>query len=628
LTQAMVLTEATEAPALAPLTLRPYQTAAIQAVGTYVKEGGRRALVALPTGTGKTVIFSEMAKFATRGRVLIIAHREELLDQARAKLLEANPHLTIGIEQGARTAPPGVDVVLGSIQTFAVSPQRLEKIQPDTFSLVVVDEAHHATAPTYVKVLSRFGLTPDTRDLEKPDDNAAANGDAAADGIPRAPTRLSTAARKNAFKERMASFIPPATAPVLAGFTATPTRSDGKGLEAVFDELVYSRTIREMMEEGYLAPVRGQRIHTGSDITQVGTRAGDYVESQLSEAINNQPRNDLIVQAFADYGERRQTLVFCVDVKHTIDVCEAFRESGYSADWVVGNKRDMERPRADVIADYKDGKTNILVNCMVLTEGFDAPETACIIMARPTKSSLLYTQMLGRGTRLAEGKEDLLVLDLVDIAKAGVNNCNTLFGLPPKLTVPPDADYAQVSREVDELAGALPERLFEMASSIDELRTMAAEFDPLASSEVEEWMDATMHWTKTAFGYALNIPQPAASQGEGDGMYPGRSKKPVQVGIVVDMLEKATVAIKEPGVNSYQLAPGGYPTARIALHAAEAWVGENYGSASVLLDKNARWRGGSPSQKQLALAGKLGIEVSPNMTKGDVSTLIDITLNA
>ena len=134
-------------------------------------------------------------------------------------------------------------------------------------------------------------------------------------------------------------------------------------------------------------------------------------------------------------------------------------------------------------------------------------------------------------------------------------------------------------------------------------------------------MDATMHWTKTAFGYALNIPQPAGAQGEGG------AKKPVQVGIVVDMLEKATVAIKEPGVNSYQLAPGGYQTARIALHAAEAWVSENYGSASALLDKNARWRGGSPSQKQLALAGKLGIEVSPNMTKGDVSTLIDVRLN-
>lgn len=574
------------------MTLRDYQTECIQAVARYASQGGRRGLVALPTGTGKTVIFAEMARLARKGRVLVLAHREELLDQAATRIRDAlGLERSIGVEQASRTSN-GADIVVASVQTLAVSPQRLEAMDPSQFSLVIVDEAHHSVARTYLQALSRFGLAPDVADLSN-------------DALNRKQVRAEV-------RDRFEAFTPDTTsAPLLAGFTATPTRTDGRGLEWLFDELVYSRSIREMMEAGWLCPMRGERVRTQADITGVKTKAGDYQESALSEAVNTPERNALVVDSYQALADGRQALVFAVDVQHTKDLCAAFQWAGVRADYVIGETKE----RSPIIDAYRAGDLQVLVNCMVLTEGFDAPETSCLVMARPTKSSLLYQQMLGRGTRIAEGKDDLLVIDLADTAKAGVSNINTMFGLPPELAHDNDSDVLDVVDEVDDLRDSVPVDMFGSAQTVDELREMADSFDPLQAATVENWLGARLAWTKTAFGYHLSVPIGR------DAMHRGRT---VSLGVVVDLLGRAELRLKEAGARAQVLARNaGIQT---AIRQAEEWVEENANETLHMLDRKAKWRQDAPSPKQAAFAAKLGLQVAPSMTKGDVSQLIDAAL--
>lgn len=571
----------------AAFALRPYQADCLYALRKFGMQGHKRGLIAMATGLGKTVVFAEMAGKAKK-KMLVIAHREELLAQAKDKILRANPHLSVEIEQAANKASMSADVVVASVQTFAVNPARLHRWAPDEFSAVIVDEAHHAVARTYLEVLSYFGLVPAIADLK--------DGDLARSHI------------RQEVRERFESFKPAASAPFLAGFTATPTRTDARGLEYIFDDIVYSMTIRDGIEGRWLVPIKGQRITTGTNISEVKLSRGDFQERALSNAVNTDERNALAVNAYRQHAEGRQALVFCVDVEHTKAMTQAFRSAGYKAEYVVGSKKDMEKPREDVIADYQRSAVQVLVNCMVLTEGFDAPETSALIMARPTKSTLLYTQMMGRGTRLAPGKADLLVLDMVDVAsKAGVNSVNTLFGLPPHLDFG-ESDVLTAAKEIEEL-GDVPLAMFEQAASIPELRTLAEQFDPLMQAQVEEWLRTALSWTKTAFGYAISVP------GNGE------ARAPLQIGVVVNMLGQADVRVKHRSQKPQYLARN--EDVQTAISMAEDWVSRHVPDAGALLDKNAGWHSDAPSEKQLRFAERLKIKVNESMTKGDLSKLID-----
>lgn len=574
-------TTTTALPAPGKLQLRDYQRDAISAVRDGFGRGVRRQLIELPTGTGKTVVFASIPG-RVKKKTLIIAHRSELLDQARDKLAAANPDLRIEIEQADRHADQSADVIIASIQTLATSPGRLQAFNPADYSIVVVDEAHHAVARTYVETFAHFGLAPDIEGLR---DNDLTRREMRAD-------------IKAAFEE----FSPAPDTPVLLGVTATSGRTDGRGLAAMFDEIVFHRTIKDMMLAGWLARVRGLRIGSGVSLEGVKTRAGDFAERELAEAVNLVERNKLAVSAYQEHATGRQAIAFAVDVAHATALCDEFLAAGIRAATVFGETPKLQR--ADTIARYRTGEINVLVNCMVLTEGFDAPETSCIVMTRPTKSSLLYTQMLGRGTRLAEGKEDLLILDIVDIAKAGIASLNTLFGLPPKFDMTGLGELADVidAQRAVEGFNDLPEDVVAEATSVSDLDAAAKEFDPLAPAVLPDYLRTTMAWYRTPYGYAIQT---------GDRE---------QVGVVEDQLGHATAAFRGPGQQAIEI--GRYASVQGAIEDAEGWIREHRGEQMQLLRADARWRKLEPTEKQLKTARQLKIKVPESATRGIISQLI------
>lgn len=299
--------------------MRPYQVECIAAHLKYAHQKVKRQLVAMPTGTGKTVMFAQIPQKAQGRRVLVIAHRTELLAQAATKISESNPDLKVEIEQAGQKASPATQVIVASIQTLAVSPERLENLDPDNIGVVIIDEAHHATAKTYLRVLYRFGLAPD----------------------PDSITNYQLTAKKlnSETRKLFMDFQLPPNAPYLFGYTATPHRTDGIGLEYVFDEIVFQRSIQDMMKEGWLADIRGIQIPTETDIEDVKVSRGDYQEKALSEMVNTKPRNETLVNAYLAHAPDRQALCFCVDVEHTEAVTEAFQEAGVNTAMVVGTTK-------------------------------------------------------------------------------------------------------------------------------------------------------------------------------------------------------------------------------------------------------------------------------------------------
>ncbi|MCH7622261.1 MAG: DEAD/DEAH box helicase [Chloroflexi bacterium] len=531
------------------------------------------------------LIFSQLPRVLP-GRMLVIAHREELLDQAAEKIEWANPELTVDVEQANRHSSPEAQVVVASIQTLATSPHRLDALGPDSFRVIVVDEAHHIVAHSYLRVLAALGLAPDVSGLT--------NGEL---------TRRSVSLKvRRIFQD----FRPSPDAPLLVGYTATPSRTDGRGLEFVLDEIVYSKSILEMMETGWLSEIRGVRLDTGTSISDVKVSRADYQDGALSEAVNVKARNDTAVKGYLALAEGRQALVFCVDVAHTQDMTRAFQTEGIAAGYVVGSSSSDERHH--VIETYRRRDLQVLCNCMVLTEGFDAPETDCIIMARPTKSSLLYTQMLGRGTRLAEGKKDLVVLDLVDIAGAGVNTVNTLFGLPPKL----DLSSVGVLGAGDELSRVLEQVSLEQlaeATTIEDVLRLAREFNPLLAAQLPDYLSTTMAWVKVGSGYALSL-----SKGS--------------IGVVVNQLGGATVKHHLPGERVRIL--GQLPGEQQALTWAEEMVSKDFPADLSLVNRNAAWRRRKdpPTEKQLLWCRKMKVNVPDGATKADVQIILSRAFNS
>ncbi|MFD9405293.1 DEAD/DEAH box helicase, partial [Streptomyces sp. NPDC060011] len=342
-------------------TPRPYQVDAIEALRKGWAAGTNRLAVVLPTGAGKTVVFSHLAHqmldTLNGGRVLVIAHREELIEQAAAKLLAVDPMLRVGIVKAQRDDHADADVIVASVQTLAVAKRR-EAIRD--IGLVIVDECHHAAARTYMEVLEHFGAWR---------------------GVP------------------------------VAGFTATMTRTDG-GLAEVWEDVVFRLDILDMIGDGYLCDVRGKRITVDSlDLDKVRTRGGDLVDGQLGKALEDSGALDAIAKAYVDHAGDRPGVVFTPTVATAQAAAAALEAAGITAAPVWGGmSRDDRRA---TLARYSAGDVQVLTNCMVLTEGFDAPHTSCAVIARPTKSPGLYVQMAGRALRPAPGKRDALLLDVM-----------------------------------------------------------------------------------------------------------------------------------------------------------------------------------------------------------------------
>lgn len=528
--------------------LRQYQWEALEAVNEFEAKGIRRQLIVLPTGTGKTVIFSHLPKTRKDSLpMLVLAHREELLNQAKDKIERANPELTVAIEQGSNYAGRP-DVVIASVATLGRSDEkRLRSFGKDYFRAVVIDEAHHAAAPTYRRVLDYF-------------DSA-----------------------------------------LHLGVTATPQRGDNTRLTDVFDEIVYYKTIREMIEDAWLAPLRGFRLSSDTDLSGVSTRAGDFAEGELSQAVNTPERNMLVLRAFKDILHGGKTLVFCVDVSHATDIYELAKKNGIAAGLVHGATPSDER--AHILKEFSKGNVQLLANCMVLTEGFDEPSIAGIIMARPTQSQLLYTQIVGRGTRTFPGKQSCTVVDIADTVRTKVP-----VGLPTLMGLPPDFD----------LDG---NDLLKATEDFERLENKA----PSLLANVKSLADLEAAWEKVDL-FTPPPPNPALLEFSSfiwlainDGSYFLGLGPEESLHLQTDALGRCSV---EHLVKQQRISIAQSPDLRTGFSTADQWVKENRSDKVVLLDLGARWRADPPTEKQIKWLKKFGAPYE-HLSKGEASQVLD-----
>lgn len=334
--------------------LRPYQNAARTAIFEQWDMGVQKTLLVLPTGCGKTIVFAKVTEDCVRGgdRVLILAHRGELLEQAADKIKKATG-LSCAVEKAEQTCDGSwFRVVVGSVQTL-MREKRLKQFPADFFGTIIIDEAHHAISESYQKVLAHFSQAK------------------------------------------------------VLGVTATPDRGDMRNLGQVFESLAYEYTLPKAIKEGFLAPIKALTLPLKVDITQVGVQAGDYKTSDLGTALD--PYLYQIAEEMSKVCRDRKTVVFLPLVATSQKFRDILNEKGFRAVEVNGNSDG----RAQILADFDSGKYNVMCNSMLLTEGWDCPSVDCIVILRPTKSRSLYCQMVGRGTRLCEGKEQLLLLDFL-----------------------------------------------------------------------------------------------------------------------------------------------------------------------------------------------------------------------
>ena len=334
--------------------LRPYQQQARDRIHAEWDAGHTRTLLVLPTGTGKTIVFASVAADQVRAgdRVLILAHRGELLEQAADKL-QRSTGLVSAVEKAESTCLDSwFRVVVGSVQTLQRT-ARLERFPQDYFGTIIIDEAHHAITDGYRRILDYFE-----------------------------------------------------SAKVL-GVTATPDRGDMRNLGEVFDSLAFEYKLTDAIKEGYLCKIMAQTIPLQLDITSVTMSGGDYAVGDLGTALD--PYLEQIAAEMARRCKSRKTVVFLPLIKTSQKFRDLLNTHGFRAAEVNGQSDD----RRQVLADFDAGKYNVLCNSMLLTEGWDCPSVDCVVVLRPTKVRSLYSQMVGRGTRLSPGKTDLLLLDFL-----------------------------------------------------------------------------------------------------------------------------------------------------------------------------------------------------------------------
>lgn len=336
--------------------LRPYQQEAKDSIFEQWENGIKKTLLVLPTGCGKTIVFAKVTEQCVQNgdRVLILAHRGELLEQAADKIGKSTG-LGCSTEKAEESCLGSwFRITVGSVQSM-MRESRLSRFPEDYFNTIIIDEAHHCISNSYQRVLQHF---PDAKVL---------------------------------------------------GVTATPDRGDMKNLGTVFESLAYEYSLPKAIKEGYLSPIKAVTIPLTMDLTRVGTQAGDFKAGDLGTALDPYLKN--IAEEMKEYCADKKTVVFLPLVKTSKKFCDILNKNGFRAAEVNGDSQD----RAEILEDFENDKYNVLCNSMLLTEGWDCPSVDCIVVLRPTKVRSLYCQMVGRGTRLSPetGKDHLLLLDFL-----------------------------------------------------------------------------------------------------------------------------------------------------------------------------------------------------------------------
>lgn len=514
--------------------LRPYQAEAVEAVLAGRERGLSRMLLSMATGAGKTFTAVHLTERVGLPRTLFLVHRDELATQAAAAYRAVDPSLVVGVVKAERDdiyAP----VMIASAQTLAVG-SRLERLRRAITEglFIISDEAHHDMSPSRRRAIETL-----------------------------APT-------------------------LLVGLTATPSRADKVGLDSIYEEIVYHLPMLPLIAMGKLAPLVGLRIDTETDLDAVHTRAGELAEDELVAAVDTPGRNALIVQSYQRHAAgRSRTVAFCVNVAHAEHLATAFRDAGIRAACVFGHTPTEER-RATLEA-FGKGEIPVLVNVMVLSEGYDEPGIDCILWARPTKSQGLYIQCIGRAARKSEatGKTSALIIDFVDASSR-----HRLITLPvlagaEGAEVKPGGGYERAGEQVP---------LLELAQRMERVKERQAVAIDLFGGSPYLWRTvAGWHFTPAGKGRYLVLEE-----------RPG--------GYVPSLLEDMG--------NGTRMTPlfGRPLDMETAIGVAETNL-----TRDALTARDAPWRSvPSPaSPAQLELARKLRLPVTSTTTKAEASLLID-----
>lgn len=478
----------------APVALRPYQREAIAAIRAALKakrEDGkgenRSTLYVAATGTGKTTIFAELTR-VWPGRVLVIAHRDELLQQAQRRL-EAMTDEPVELEQ-AEWRSGNARIVVASIQTLARE-QRLHRFSPNDFGLLIVDEAHHAVATSYQRVLEWFS-----------------------------------------------------GAKVL-GVTATPDRGDRLALGKIFDSVAMVYDIADAIKDQWLCPLVAERVPIDVDLSKIETVAGDLNQGQLDEAMGDEHVLEGVARPCFERAGDRRTVLFTTSVVNAHKLAGIFNELRPNCARAVDGGTDIDERRA-ILRGYSNGDFQFLCNVMIATEGWDDPATSCVAIGRPTKSRALFTQMVGRGLRIHPGKADCLVLDFAGNAgkHALVSPLDVLAG---KYT---DEEITLAKELGDRKPRERADRLLELAR--DEIRARAQKkvtakfekFDPFTVFHMDGGADE-MDWQ---FGAKPPTPgQLGALERFGIPVEEGMSRRQVSrlIGCAIKRIEAGLASFKQ-----------------------------------------------------------------------------------
>lgn len=442
-------------------TLRPYQKECVETVQAL--PDGARSIVCLATGLGKSLVGAHLPH---NGRVLWLSHRDELVRQPQKYFDDQG--LSYGIEK-ADEHSNGEEVVSASVQTLCKD-ARLHSFSPDDFDLIICDEAHHAAADTYKKVLGYFH-----------------------------PRKL-------------------------VGLTATPQRGDDKGLTDVFDSICFIRDLRWGIENGYLSRIRNVRVIASFDMNRLQKVMGDFTQSSLNDCMINSNADIMIRDAYIKYSlpQHKRTLVFCP----TIETCQkvartliqGLPEEEKNTIAVLYSGMPAEE-RHKILDAYRLGQILCIINCMILTEGADLPETAVIINARPTANSTLYQQIVGRGTRLAKGKEFCLIIDIIGENYRAKNLCTA----PTLLGVDPDEVPEQLLNGLDEnqdligFTDGFSEEINEARNFVDCMRVKYEVYD-IFTQEREQVADSDKTLDKRAEEYQKLFLDPYTEEPEFAGL--------------------------------------------------------------------------------------------------------------
>lgn len=595
--------------------LRDYQQEDLDKTMAACRAGDTHMLGTWPTGSGKAVLLSYIPQAIEleRGQqVITVVDRKELVSQLADKLAECNPNLRVDVERAGLRADASADIVVGSVQTMGAADNssgeegyndRLKKFDKSRVRAVVLDEAH--TTPKsdgYARILKYFGCY-------KP---------------------------KDQYNDKNK---------LCMGLTATAFRHDGIGLETLFDRIIFRRDLKNpertgLMETGlqfdgvlrpWLCGIKSYRVDTQVDISQVGTARGDLIIGALEKTVNTPERNALIVQKYRELGEDMRFFAFTVDVQHSNDLAEEFQKAGIHAYPISGSTSDKERKR--IMDAFRAGMIKGLISCGVLSVGIDLPMVGCLLMARPTKSKLLYIQQTGRGLRPFPAPEQLygcwrkgtdpgwikpycVTIDFVDVSgNHSLIHVPELFGLKSNFDMK-GKKVVEVLEEIERLKAAKPGLNASLYTDLDKLRAVSERIDlfavPTTPSEIA---------THSKFSWTTGV---------SEGVYQ------------LAMPDKGLLAIRVNALGEYEIARhitgvktplGSAKSLAEALRLADKHVPAQ---AMVILRSDAAWKKLPCSEAQLSLLRRLYPEmrrqfstdaefaamVNATYSRGQVSALI------